>query len=1761
MTFWTKLASFALIATLLGPATGLAHSNNSDPDRYHNGVQPVTNYERNLGFIKASVTAQDGHDHVRPPDRYRYDNNIRAVLGSFSVPESRPDTVILDFRIYDKTTGQRTTTTRPVLVFYTFTKISGPNKRWPERRGYAIIPAGQDTGNVTITFRTQQVDGLGFKFRIDGSRTFGVEDVIERDWFLVYSTDGMATPEPDPPGRLATMRWCGFSNGQEVNEGESVDINLCLDRALDRPIQLDYSVILTNEDRVSINNGPVIKIEATGGKVDIPAGVTRHKLFTYTPALDTEIEQSNRQVFIFEEKSTSNADHYAQYTNDADEADRLGLVLLHSHLFSITTINVPFNTAITAEYVSDTANSGHFKFTIPDVLKTASCDGIPELETRVSITISENDPRFRLPDGLSPVELTPCTPTINSGAITLDMADFPSGDYSIEYQFAIDLGAFEGSVTFDPIPAQTITYDLGESTALPSLVMKGNIATPVREWDKYHDVVMEIVGEVTETATVEYSVAGLPGGLQPGVNFEATSGTLTISPGDVRKTVRIPILQDGVQTLPGLVTFRLSNPSGITIAQATQTFVIVDGIAYAIAIEPPGILPEGSIIPFEVLISMAGRREGWVPDHTESITMDYEFIAPTFGVSAEPHEDFDATVGSITIPPGTRVVTVNVPTYRDFKIETFETITMRLFNLRGPSGTYFGGYAADVQIEEIIIDATHDKQIRMLGRRVGDAEWSNEITVTEGETFDVQFERAKAVDNPYGVQFYFGTSNNTMRAPRIDTANRPGLRELRAGLYNVRLNPGHKRRTIRLRAHDDDSIDNSGVLTITEHNTQSSTSVVRGHGDRVTVNFGGQKAQLKVNVIDNDNNPAGPYRLQVSKITAPYQACPVTGRECRDDELIPHHSGPHTNRELYIEFDLGAEPNLADIQRIIDSNFCGLVRVTGGSIDEVVNEKSHIHRHWKASFIPESGNREMTVQIGNLSDPDCPNNDVTFNATRDPLVGSQSITFKKPPVLTISDVTVRESEGNTCQVQSGRYLTKIKRDAGGNPVYRIITNAEDTGGATGGTLLTEQLNENTWCREKLGGEYHGCKNIKDVNVLPTMVLNANGHVVDFDVRFFVHYQQAEGYRQSDGSYTKAENPGASATRYHQSVRVPSKIVLNGKLYREYYMNTGRGGRNVPVYEGTWRVGDGREYYDLNGNRITVPADATFTPVYVSPRVRDENQVTWVDSGVFQLPSAPVPDFPHSDEGLANRCVAAPNTKIVEATLSLDRDPQESFVIHYEIVGGESDDLQTYGGVGISEPAHQGSVQFQAGTADSYDSEGQLIPGKGATPVRKVQFVIEQDAIDEGNETITLDWFFLNNQVPGTEPNYQGVRDQHEGPGVYYPGDTSTITLQNQDPLPKEWLANFAHSVGKTIVDAIKQRTEVLHRKRGGNKQSLEAWATVSRDSFHDGPLGGATVNGLVGFDRGLEDVDLGILLSIAEGTGNYGSADLGGHLYGIYPYLQYHLNARHAVWATLGASSGHLTVDTGKTRYRPDASMYMGAVGSNSRVLQTEDLTLTVQTDAMLVRARSQPYRDMRAADTESYRTQLALAGSYRLPFETVNVELHGRIGFFKEGGDIADALGVENELGTSFRSDDLSFNARIARSFSRNRDTNRRTTIAGSLVYDVGHDQTGLVATIAPEMTVEAERPEDRGFGRSHTNMMVGYGIRHQSFLVTPNVGFGLSDAGARDYRIGWRLTSAVRGDPGFEVTLDATRREPANDNVAAPVEHGVMLRGAIRW
>ena len=71
-----------------------------------------------------------------------------------------------------------------------------------------------------------------------------------------------------------------------------------------------------------------------------------------------------------------------------------------------------------------------------------------------------------------------------------------------------------------------------------------------------------------------------------------------------------------------------------------------------------------------------------------------------------------------------------------------------------------------------------------------------------------------------------------------------------------------------------------------------------------------------------------------------------------------------------------------------------------------------------------------------------------------------------------------------------------------------------------------------------------------------------------------------------------------------------------------------------------------------------------------------------------------------------------------------------------------------------------------------------------------------------------------------------------------------------------------------------------------------------------------------------------------------------------------------------------------------------------------------------------------------------------------------------------------------------------------------------------------------------------------------LGYGLFLSDHLTgTPWVALGLGEA--RDYRLGWRLSSGRW--QSFALDVEAARREAANDD--APAGHEVMLNGSVRW
>ena len=382
---------------------------------------------------------------------------------------------------------------------------------------------------------------------------------------------------------------------------------------------------------------------------------------------------------------------------------------------------------------------------------------------------------------------------------------------------------------------------------------------------------------------------------------------------------------------------------------------------------------------------------------------------------------------------------------------------------------------------------------------------------------------------------------------------------------------------------------------------------------------------------------------------------------------------------------------------------------------------------------------------------------------------------------------------------------------------------------------------------------------------------------------------------------------------------------------------------------------------------------------------------------------------------------------------------------------------------------------------------------------------------------------------------------------------------------------------------------------GGGFAALWGRGAMTRFDGREGELtlDGEVTTGLIGADWAAERWTAGLALGHSRGAGGYrgpaGSGDVEATLTGVYPYAGVELSERLSAWAAAGYGSGELTlIPDGVAAMTADLAMSMGAAGLRGEVLRPgngEGLALAVKGDARFTRTSSSKAKtgSMEGADADVWLVRTGIEGARRFALgdgeDGAAVTPSFELGLRLDGGDAETGVGADLGGGLAFADPKhgLSFDVKarglVAHEASgfrewgagvsfayRPRPENDRG-LALSLTQSWGASPSGGMDALLGRETLAGLAANDDG-GRfeasSRLEGELGYGLAAfgGAFTGTPNIGFALSD-NARDYRLGWRLTSAVPGDPGFEVSLDATRREAANENA----EHGAMLRAVIRW
>ena len=384
---------------------------------------------------------------------------------------------------------------------------------------------------------------------------------------------------------------------------------------------------------------------------------------------------------------------------------------------------------------------------------------------------------------------------------------------------------------------------------------------------------------------------------------------------------------------------------------------------------------------------------------------------------------------------------------------------------------------------------------------------------------------------------------------------------------------------------------------------------------------------------------------------------------------------------------------------------------------------------------------------------------------------------------------------------------------------------------------------------------------------------------------------------------------------------------------------------------------------------------------------------------------------------------------------------------------------------------------------------------------------------------------------------------------------------------------------------------------GGGVVSLWGRGAVSRFDGREGELSldGEVTGALLGADWTRERWTAGLMLSHARGEGGYrgaSSGEVGSTVTGLYPYGRYALSERVTLWGVAGYGMGELelTPEDG-AEFETDIDLAMAAAGLRGVVVEAPEEggpELAVKTDALGVRTSSEAVRDrgdgggnLAAATADVTRLRLGLEGAWKgLAIGTGTLTPRLEVGVRHDGGDAETGFGLDLGAGLAWSDPGTGLRAEASGRGLLTHESGgfRQRGFAGSLGWDPapGSDR-GPSLTLTQSMGLAASGGADALLGRRtlaglaanddgdelerqrlEVKFDYGFAAFGDRFTATPELGFGLS-AGARDYRLGWRLTRAARFGGALELALEGRRRESANDN--AKPEDSLGFRITSRW
>ena len=366
---------------------------------------------------------------------------------------------------------------------------------------------------------------------------------------------------------------------------------------------------------------------------------------------------------------------------------------------------------------------------------------------------------------------------------------------------------------------------------------------------------------------------------------------------------------------------------------------------------------------------------------------------------------------------------------------------------------------------------------------------------------------------------------------------------------------------------------------------------------------------------------------------------------------------------------------------------------------------------------------------------------------------------------------------------------------------------------------------------------------------------------------------------------------------------------------------------------------------------------------------------------------------------------------------------------------------------------------------------------------------------------------------------------------------------------------------------------------------MTAWGHVAATRFDvresELSLDGEVTTGLLGVDWSTGNWLTGLVLSLSESDGDYGSemdsGEVSSSLTGIHPYLSYALTEQLSVWATAGYGVGNQTLkQKGGDLTETEISMKTAAMGLRGELRELSEangLRLAVLADAQSARMASD------TTDADVWQLRFGVEGSRQFDYGEGRFLIPSfEIGLRRDGGDGQTGFGMDVGGRFAFSNPSSGIAAEFAARglLSHEAEGLHEWGVSGSISFDSDpSSQHGFTFSLAPSWGaassggMDALMARETMAGLEETNeehdpaglvdavVAYGFAVTNGRFTATNYAGIRLMES-SRDWRLGWQLVTAHRENLNMTLGLEATRRESSDDE---PSEHGVMLRGVVRW